>query len=135
MSLIESSSEEPFPQPLTKLNFLWRFRLFSRKDILSSVKEIPLDLYWKQHMTDISAVLLSLFSTNSSSLILREVVEKIYSTVESLESYMQRKLFPKIQTSSFQKTFACQIQNKTKQTLSFSKFLSSQRFSLGSDLM
>ena len=50
----------------------------------------------------------------SSSPISREVVEKKYSTVESLESYMQRKLFPKIQTSSFPKTFSCQIQNKTK---------------------
>ena len=43
-SLRESYSEEPLPQPLTKLNLLWRFRLFSLEDILSAIKEIPLDL-------------------------------------------------------------------------------------------
>ena len=41
----------------------------------------------------------------SSSPISREVVEKKYSTVESLESYMQRKLFPKILTVKFLEDF------------------------------
>ena len=87
-------------------------------------KKSPLTYTENSTWLTFSAVLLSLFSTNSSSPISREVVEKIYSTVESLESYMQRKLFPKIQTSSFPKTFSCQIQNKTKRILSFLSFSS-----------
>lgn len=47
---LKSNSEEPFLQPLTKLNFLWRFRLFSLKDILSAIKEIPLDLLKTAHV-------------------------------------------------------------------------------------